>query len=206
MRFAEIRATLDRMCSGVERCMYCEDSSWTAIEHFVPRAMDPLLTFEWTNYLAACSECNSNHKRDEFPRADDGSPNLIEPTLDEPASHLEFSPTTGRYVAVSESLKGSESIRVFGLNRPVLAKGRRDAWHVIQLTIIAYAEARDAQDDARAARLTAIVRRQPFAGVLKALVRMAGSGDAIEVLAECEQAMECYPEIRGWPHALYGAP
>jgi hypothetical protein len=36
--FREIREVLGRMATSIERCMYCEDSHGTDIEHFWPRA------------------------------------------------------------------------------------------------------------------------------------------------------------------------
>src|SRR5690242_1013908 len=78
-RFSEVRQVLADMCSGIERCMYCEDSAATDIDHFQPRRLDPLLSFVWTNYLAACSWCNSNLKRDEFPQDPNGAVLLINP-------------------------------------------------------------------------------------------------------------------------------
>jgi hypothetical protein len=45
--FREIRETLRRMASGLERCMYCEDGEGAAIEHFWPKAHYPNRTFDW---------------------------------------------------------------------------------------------------------------------------------------------------------------
>jgi len=199
-RFREVRSTLGAMCSGIERCMYCEDSEWTAVEHFVPRSHDALLSFEWSNYLAACSGCNSNYKRDEFPTADDGTALLIDPTQEEPADYLVLSPTTGLYVAIDNFGKGSESIRVFGLNRSGLVTGRQDAWELLQLAVIAYAAAHAKGDPEGADRYGDVIRRQPFAGVLEALV----SDDAgLSRSAEFLTALEARPEVRTWPQALF---
>lgn len=49
--WTEIRATLRMMASGIERCMYCEDSTGTDIDHFYPRSDYPEYAFDWTNYL-----------------------------------------------------------------------------------------------------------------------------------------------------------
>ncbi len=65
--FDTIRDTLERMATGRGRCMYCEDSLGTDIEHFYPRARYPGRAFSWSNYLLACSHCNSNLKRSQFP-------------------------------------------------------------------------------------------------------------------------------------------
>ncbi len=58
--FQTIRDTLEQMAAGRARCMYCEDSAGTDIEHFQPKALFPALAFTWSNYLLACSYCNSN--------------------------------------------------------------------------------------------------------------------------------------------------
>lgn len=65
--FVEIRRTLQQMAPGIERCMYCEDSQGTDIEHFWPKGRYPAGAFCWENYLLACSFCNSNCKREDFP-------------------------------------------------------------------------------------------------------------------------------------------
>ena len=65
--FEEVRETLAQMSSGRQRCMYCEDNEGTDIDHFWPRASFPERAFDWDNYLLACSACNTNYKRDQFP-------------------------------------------------------------------------------------------------------------------------------------------
>lgn len=202
-RFVEIRAALDAMCSGIERCMYCEDSAWTDIDHFVPKSEAPHLAFTWTNYLAACSACNSNYKRAEFPRAAGGARLLIDPTQDDPPEHLMFSPATGMYSPCPGSALALDSIRVFDLNRAGLTKGRQDAWHLLQLAIVAYAQARRNGDHDRAERYQAIAARQPFAGVLKALVTVSDMEHAVGVTADCMTAIERHPEVREWPEVLF---
>ncbi|MBW8876770.1 MAG: hypothetical protein JF614_17545 [Acidobacteria bacterium] len=109
------------MASGLERCMYCEDSEGTAIEHFWPKSVYPERAFDWLNYLIACSRCNSNFKRDQFPLDAAGAPLLVNPSEEEPLDHLSFSPSTGRFEP--RSPKGDPSIDVFGLNRTTLTKG-----------------------------------------------------------------------------------
>ena len=204
-QFREVRATLSAMCSGVERCMYCEDSAWTDVDHYVPKARSPRLAFTWTNYLAACSACNSNYKREEYPTGPQGDRLLIDPTKDEPLDHLVFSPITGRYEAVPDSEMAAESIRVFGLNREVLTTARRDAWHLLQLVILAYGRERDRGDVEQAERYQTIVGRQPFAGVLSALVAMAESDNVLDVTPECITAIRAHPEIRDWPEAIFAS-
>ena len=57
-RFRPIRAALTEMCSGEDRCMYCEDSGADEIEHVRPKSLYPEQTFVWENYLYACGRCN----------------------------------------------------------------------------------------------------------------------------------------------------
>jgi uncharacterized protein (TIGR02646 family) len=88
--FEEIRRVLNLMATGRSRCMYCEDNEGTDIEHFYPRSNYTERTFLWQNYLLACSSCNSNSKRDQFPLDVAGRPIMIDPTIDDPAEHLSF--------------------------------------------------------------------------------------------------------------------
>jgi uncharacterized protein (TIGR02646 family) len=60
-----VRKSLCRMCPGIERCMFCEDSVGTAIEHFLPKSLFPGEALAWNNYLLACSRCNGK-KSDSF--------------------------------------------------------------------------------------------------------------------------------------------
>ena len=194
----EVRQTLRRMSSGNKRCMYCEESAGTDIDHFCPRSVEPLLTFAWSNYLLACSACNSNFKRDEFPCSATGDPYLIDPTAEDPAALLTFSPSTGRYEAVPGSIKGVESLRVFGINRPMLETARRDAWHLFQIAIVAYDAAMAKHNIEQAERFVQIVQRQPLAGVLQALVRSIDNANLDLISAECRSALAGRPEIRSW--------
>jgi len=56
--FDEVKRQLKSMCLGPSRCMYCEDSLASEVEHFKPKAFYPELTFVWDNYLYACGPCN----------------------------------------------------------------------------------------------------------------------------------------------------
>ena len=56
--FDEVKSTLDQMCAGARRCMYCEDSAADEVEHHHPKALYPERVFTWSNYLYACGPCN----------------------------------------------------------------------------------------------------------------------------------------------------
>ncbi len=195
--FREIREALARMASGLERCMYCEDSEGTDIEHFWPKAAYPERAFDWLNYLIACAHCNSNSKRDQFPLDATGDPLLVNPTEEDPLDHLAFSPSTGLLHPLSP--KGEPSIHVFGLNRVTLTQGRLDAWTALQHLLVGYARCREQADQEQAGKIETAIRRHPFAGVFAALLRMAAGPDAeLLVYRECLQVLRNNPEIAGW--------
>ncbi|MFN8514551.1 MAG: hypothetical protein U0232_05315 [Thermomicrobiales bacterium] len=62
--FDAVKEALIRICAGVGRCHYCEDSKADEVEHFRPKDLYPDVVFVWENYLYACGPCNgrkSNH-------------------------------------------------------------------------------------------------------------------------------------------------
>jgi uncharacterized protein (TIGR02646 family) len=183
--FLVVRSVLHRMAPGRSRCMYCEDSLGTDIEHFWPKGTYPARTFEWTNYLLACSHCNSNLKRDQFPTDATGTPLLIDPTADDPTQHLTFVPSTGQFVA--KGPKGPESIRVFGLNDDVvprkLPRGRRQALLAL-LGLLRDYDRVVANDPARAAELREAVCEHPFGAVLFWLIEVAQRRAGATVLGQ----------------------
>jgi uncharacterized protein (TIGR02646 family) len=194
--FREIRQRLAAMASGIERCMYCEDSEGTAIEHFWPKALYPKSAFDWDNYLIACSRCNSNYKRDQFPLDPAGRPLLLNPVEEQPLDHLAFSPSTGKYEPLTD--KGRSSEQVYGLNRATLTRGRSNAWTVLQKLIVVYAQAKEEGDLAEAAKIETALREHPFAGVLAALLHLAAGPGAALVHPVSLQALRQNPEIQRW--------
>ncbi|NMO18219.1 HNH endonuclease [Pyxidicoccus fallax] len=195
--FDEIRATLELMSSGHERCMYCEDSAGTDIEHFWPKATYPDKAFTWANYLLACSTCNSNHKREQFPLDAAGAPLLVDPTVEEPRDHLSLSGRTGKLV--HRTPKGEKSIEVFGLARHILEKGRRDAWGALQSFLVAYDHACSHQDWMRAREVQRIICGHPFASVFGWFMDAARSPAAAMLINKhCLAVLEKYPDIQHW--------
>jgi hypothetical protein len=63
--FDEIKHSLDKMCPGIRRCAFCEDSLADEVEHFRPKDLYPQHVFCWPNYLYACGRCN-RHKNSKF--------------------------------------------------------------------------------------------------------------------------------------------
>ncbi len=194
--FAEIRAALREMAAGRERCMYTGDSEGTDIDHFWPKARYPERTFAWENYLLASSRCNSNDKRDAFPLDENGEPLLINPTVDEPLAHLDLIPINGWYHG--RTRKGIESVRIFGLNRGVLIRGRRASWTAIEACLIRYAEAKAASDETEAARCRQAISDLAFPGVFAAYLKIAKGPVTDGIDSRCLRILAEHPEISTW--------
>jgi len=182
-----IRALLLRMAPGVERCMYCLNSTGTDIDHFEPKSRRPLRTFCWHNHLLACSRCNSNYKRTEYPCDDFGQCLLIDPSVDDPFDHLTLLPASGEFKA--KTRKGRETLRVFGLNeRFELVSGRQDAYVRCCDVLIGWHRCVVGGDSSGAERRVHALHREPFADVLRAIEDMARLPHASLLLGSDELA------------------
>lgn len=183
--FKSVRDALASMASGRQRCMYCEDSHGTDIDHFRPRAGFPTLTFHWPNLLLACAHCNSNQKRDRFPVDAAGDALLIDPTSEEPADHLALSPTTGELLGLTA--KGSTTIDIFGLNDSSaprrLRDGRRHALVEFKELLRGYNDLVDI-DPAEAVLRKSAMQDHPFSAVLHWIVLAAQGPNGRIVLGE----------------------
>lgn len=109
------------MMGDSERCVYCHDSHGSDIEHFRPKSVFPHQIFVWDNFLLCCTECG-RFKGDKFP-TDDGGALLIDPTIEEPWTHLDFDPVVGALVprfsveGPTTSAKGEATVQVLQLDR-----------------------------------------------------------------------------------------
>jgi hypothetical protein len=177
---AGIRDHLVKMAPGVQRCMYCGDSLGTDVDHFEPIREFPAGTFAWLNHLLACSYCNSNAKRDLFPRDDAGRPLLIDPTRDDPARHLRLILRTGTYRPLSPM--GEASIRVFGLNRADLTRGREAAFATREAVLCRADDLLRLGRTDEAIRYLHALAEQPHASVLHEMLRTATLPGAADVL------------------------
>ncbi|MBU3063125.1 hypothetical protein KO481_16515 [Nocardia sp. NEAU-G5] len=185
----EVLDVLRAMCSGLERCMYCEDSHGTDIDHFRPKAHYPGWSFIWENYLLACSRCNSNHKRNLFP-IDGERELLIDPTTTSPFDHLTLSLSTGVYVGADDI--GQASIKVYGLNRDICVKGRRIAWLSLCALIRDYDRSRQAARE----EILSSLADFPFQGVRYWLATVLAEGDrAATVPRDVRIIADKHPEL-----------
>jgi HNH endonuclease len=191
---SDLRGYLTEMAPGVERCMYCGDNLGTDIDHFEPISRAPVKTFDWLNHLLACSFCNSNQKRSEYPCDEDGNGLLIDPTSEDPAVHLQLILPTGKYRALT--VKGEATICVFGLNRGDLVRGRYNAFQSRGAVLCyAYMLVTQNREDESWRRLSAL-REEPHASVLNAMIHIMDKGGAEETLGSDVMNALQEPRIR----------
>ncbi|MFD3583281.1 HNH endonuclease [Streptomyces sp. NPDC058683] len=192
-----LRAGLAEMAPGHERCMYCGDSQGTDIDHFEPKSLAPLRTFDWLNHVLACSFCNSNQKRNRFPVADDGGPLLVDPTAEDPLDHIRLVLPLGTYRGLTD--RGRACIEVFGLNaRAVLVKGRMDAYLTAQGSIQLWRIAMDKGQRDKAKEIVRVTWDRPLVDVLVAMFHQSGHPAADDLFAGEEETLGLLrdPELR----------
>lgn len=170
--FGPVRQTLKEMCSGVIRCMYCEDSLANQVEHFKPKDFYPELAFVWHNYLYSCGPCNlrKNNKFPIFssrtgavvmlsriPKApveppEPGVPALIDPRHEDPFDYMQLDLRGTFWCQPCDPDAGSGShqkakwtIDVLGLNeRDFLPTVRKGAFQGYYALLSQYIRCRDA--------------------------------------------------------------
>lgn len=136
-----IAKVLARIAGPRERCMYCEDSRGTDIEHFWPRSLYPAQVFRWLNFLWICAACNRS-KGSRFPCDAAGRPLLLDPTVDEPWDHLFFDSDTGEITARWDPITGEESPKalalleiISSLRHQAVTEGRRRAYQRLKRAV-----------------------------------------------------------------------
>lgn len=153
--FHVVRETLSKMCSGAQRCGYCEDSAADEVEHIKPKHLFPNEVFVWENYLYACGPCNGP-KNNKFAIFDPhtyavvhvtrlwaasatgapiGDPLLIDPRREDPLHFFEldlrdtfqFVPVFG--LSARERERATYTNSVLRLNeRDLLVQARKTAY------------------------------------------------------------------------------
>lgn len=152
--FEDILNVLLKIAPAHGSCVYCERNEATDIEHIFPKSAYPELAFVWKNYLPACSNCNSNYKRNRFavfsPRGSNqivrfafnknnsvSPPNkdaaFINPRTENPMDFLELIFVADEYIFLPQHdlakngrkwLKADITIEIIGLNRNGLPEAR----------------------------------------------------------------------------------
>ena len=123
---------LVKMCAGRRRCMFCDDSRGTEIDHYWPIVPYRQKTFLWDNMLWVCGGCN-RAKGNRFDLDPQGAPLLIDPTAEDPWDFLFFEPDTGIITARIVGESGSPHPKgqytadcgVLPLNIEAVTEGRR---------------------------------------------------------------------------------
>jgi uncharacterized protein (TIGR02646 family) len=198
--FDDVAATLVKMCPGTRRCCYCEDGRGDDIEHFRPKMLYPELTFVWTNYLLACSACNSNSKREQFSVIDssgqlhdvtrkkdksepivaplEGDPALINPRYENPLDYLRINLTTFEFYArkgLSErdQKRAEYTIKILGLNvRSELQDWRKTAFSNFVGWMDTYRRHKNSEDSSALRDHTEKLKRQNHLAVWEEMKRV----------------------------------
>lgn len=147
-----------------DKCCFCEakfsDNSFGDVEHFRPKGAYKRngnrsltypgyywLAYDWNNLMYSCEVCNRSFKKNQFPLRNETTrkPNhthanlltnedrlLINPNEEDPSTFITFKEEVP--VPVNGSLKGSTSIRAYGLER--LNNTRLEYINVLSLALI----------------------------------------------------------------------
>jgi len=114
------------------KCMYCESKVthvyFGDVEHIKPKAVYPLLKFEWTNLGFVCAKCN-NAKKDKF---NEQTP-YVDPYEEDPEEHVLAWGSVLKHKNGSE--RGELTILDIELNRNDLVEKRQARLDDIQKAI-----------------------------------------------------------------------
>lgn len=174
-----VERALRAMASGLERCMYCEDSHGCDIEHGAPKVPHPSKAFVWLNLLWVCAICN-RQKNDAFDEA------MLDPTREDPLDHLVFSFSTGRYTAREDSERGVATLRIVRrlASDPTLARGRQNAVAKIRVFLRDFDMHQAQGQGAEADAIRGVVVEEPFSAAFAAVLRASTEPGATDVLGE----------------------
>jgi len=172
------------MCGRRHRCMFCEDSRGTQIDHFWPLSPHPEKTFLWENMLLLCDGCN-RMKGDRFDLDADGHPLLIDPTVEDPWDFLYFDPHTGMIVgrvdpftgAVSPKGEHTTDLAVLPLNIDPVTDGRRQIARSLRRAVQRFLDRADAHSVHAAEELLAELQDHDDYGLVEWYFRRDGGDD-----------------------------
>lgn len=185
--FRKVRESLTRMCSGAQRCVYCEDSVGDEVEHIQPKDLYPCLVFVWTNYVYACGRCNGG-KSNKFavvsgdrlltvtrpPGApvvppEPGAPAFLNPRVENP---LDFLDLDGTFVMLArdhlsdiDRQRTEFTIETLKLNRDVLLQARATAFVSYRARLHEYVDRRDVAAGGELDRLVDNLKTMPHVTV-----------------------------------------
>ncbi|HLK56616.1 MAG TPA: hypothetical protein VKU00_08630 [Chthonomonadaceae bacterium] len=217
--FAVIRDTLQKMCPGTGRCVYCEDNMADEIDHFQPKDIYPELVFAWENFLYACGPCNGpkSNRYAVFSNAtgwlmeisrqegapiiepEVGDPVLINPRKENPLEFLfldlwgtfEFKPLAEKRTVAYQ--RAEYTIEVLRLNkRPALLQIRKAAFQAYDALLHKYIHAKTDGDQDHLENLRAAVQNLGHTTVWEEIKRQRNSIPHLNAL------FEKAPEALSW--------
>ncbi len=218
--FRRVRESLTRVCSGAQRCVYCEDSVGDEVEHIQPKDLYPCLVFVWTNYVYACGHCNGG-KSNKFavisgnrlvdvtrlrggpvvpPKP--GAPAFLNPRVEDPLRFLDLDLEDTFMVLARDGLPNIDrertdfTIETLKLNRDVLLQARATAFVSYRARLHEYvsmrevASAEDATEEM--GRLVDSLKAMPHATVWAEMKRQH------PFVPDLEALFAKAPEALGW--------
>lgn len=217
--FHMIRSTLERMCGGVRRCMYCEDSFADEVEHIRPETLYPEVVFVWLNYLYACGPCNGGKSSNYYifrPETGEtqnvarrrnqpihpppaGLPVLLDPRQEDPLEWLRLDLVETFWIRPRPKLAGREheraerTIELLGLNLRLLPDARRAAYASLIGLLERYRQKKTLQaGEQTLANARVEIMAQPHPTVWAEMKRQR------HLVAELDQLFASIPEALGW--------
>ncbi len=112
----DIVATLRAMIH--EKCFYREGEGPFSVDHYLELAERRDLAFSWENLYLSCAGCQGKQPNTAIPAA-----SCVDPCdqATAPSEHLAFN----KEMVTFASPRGAQTIRKYGLNRPLLVSERR---------------------------------------------------------------------------------
>ncbi len=213
--FRRVRDSLTRMCSGAQRCVYCEDSVGDEVEHIQPKDLYPCLVFVWTNYVYACGRCNGG-KSNKFavisedrlvdvtrPRGgpvappEPGAPAFLNPRAEDPLRFLDLDLEDTFMVLARDDLPDIDrertdfTIDTLKLNRDVLLQARATAFGSYRARLHEYVSMREAGATEGIDRLVDSLKAMPHATVWAEMKRQHSfMPDLAELFSRAPEALD----------------
>jgi uncharacterized protein (TIGR02646 family) len=151
------------------KCAFCEAKmahvSSPHVEHYCPKSRFPDRMFDWQNWLLSCGRCNDK-KWAHFPDCDD-QPCLLDPTTEDPATHLDFS---GAWV-LAKTRRGEETIKLVGLDRSPLEDERAQWLMKINELLLLVCCVPEASAEARELLIWAMQADAPYSAMTRCYLR-----------------------------------
>ena len=214
--FRMVRESLTRMCSGAQRCVYCEDSVGDEVEHIQPKDLYPCLVFVWANYVYACGRCNGG-KNNKFAiiladrlvdvtrplggpvvAPEPGAPAFLNPRVEDPLDYLDLDLEGTFMVLARDDLpdidreRAEFTIETLKLNRDVLLQARATAFGSYHARLHEYVSVREVITAEGRDRLVDNLKTMPHVTVWAEMKRQRS------FVPDLDELFSRAPEALGW--------